>query len=62
MAFHVLQLILFIGRYVSAVTNFAGHFICWLGGPRSVKVDDSHRIFNLDCLVRLFSFDGASSL
>ncbi|KAF9048042.1 gulonolactone oxidase Lgo1 [Hymenopellis radicata] len=59
MAFHVLQLILFIGRYISAVTNFAGHFICWLGGPRSVRVDDSHRIFNLDCLFLQYTTEWA---
>lgn len=62
MAFHVLQFILFLGRYFAAVTNFAGHFVCWLGGPRSIRVDDSYRIFNLDCLVSTLCYSLIMSL
>ncbi|KAH9856372.1 L-gulonolactone/D-arabinono-1,4-lactone oxidase [Lenzites betulinus] len=47
--FHVLQLFLFVGRYVPSFNLFIGRFMAWLVRDRTVTVDDSHRVFNIDC-------------
>lgn len=50
--FHVLQFLLFLGRYFLSLNVFATRFAAWLAKNDVVAVDDSHRIFNLDCRVR----------
>ncbi|KAH9922306.1 L-gulonolactone/D-arabinono-1,4-lactone oxidase [Epithele typhae] len=47
--FHFLQLILFFGRYIGFFNTLYGRISVWLMGGPSVSVDDSHKIFNLDC-------------
>ncbi|KIY62876.1 gulonolactone oxidase Lgo1 [Cylindrobasidium torrendii FP15055 ss-10] len=59
LGFHVLQILLFVGRYIPSVTNLAGYFLCWLTGERSVRVDESHRVFNLDCLFLQYTTEWA---
>lgn len=53
LGFYVLEFVLFVGRFFSSANNFAGLLFCWLSGSKSVRVDDSHRVFNLDCLVSI---------
>ncbi|KIO30477.1 hypothetical protein M407DRAFT_69184 [Tulasnella calospora MUT 4182] len=48
--FHLIQLALFLGRYFSWIVPYIGMVVLWLGGEQGVVCDDSHRIFNLDCL------------
>lgn len=56
--FHLVQLFLFLGRYFLFLNNWVGRFACWLDNKKTVGVNDSHVIFNLDCRVRLFTYSG----
>ncbi|KAF8904784.1 gulonolactone oxidase Lgo1 [Gymnopilus junonius] len=47
--FHAIQFLLFIGRYFSFVNTWTGKFACWLASGDSIGVDDSYKIFNVDC-------------
>ncbi|TBU59901.1 L-gulonolactone/D-arabinono-1,4-lactone oxidase [Dichomitus squalens] len=47
--YHLLQFLFFLGRYLPNVNNFVGRLGAWLVSDRTVAVDDSHRIFNVDC-------------
>ena len=49
--FHVLQFILFLGRYFLSLNIFATRLAAWLVSEHVVAVDDSYRIFNLDVRV-----------
>jgi len=51
MGHHVLQFMLFIGRYFGAVNFWATHLAAWLVSADSVAVDDGYKVFNLDCRV-----------
>ncbi|KAG9311081.1 D-arabinono-1,4-lactone oxidase-domain-containing protein [Chiua virens] len=46
--FHVLQFLLFLGRYFLNLNMFSTRFAAWLVKDDVVNVDDSYRIFNLD--------------
>ncbi|KAF8064183.1 gulonolactone oxidase Lgo1 [Lyophyllum atratum] len=46
---HVTQLFMFIARYFLFLNTWISHYICWLISSRTVGVDDSHIIFNVDC-------------
>ncbi|KAG8997506.1 D-arabinono-1,4-lactone oxidase [Tulasnella sp. JGI-2019a] len=50
--YHLVQLALFLGRFLPMIVPWVGHLVLWLGGQKDVVTDDSFRIFNLDCLVR----------
>ena len=52
LGFHVLQFLLFLGRYFLSLNVFATRFAAWLVKDDVLAVDDSYRIFNLDCRVR----------
>ncbi|EGO28536.1 hypothetical protein SERLADRAFT_366246 [Serpula lacrymans var. lacrymans S7.9] len=47
--FHVIQLFLFIGRYFLFLNTSIGRFAAWLVSDNVTAIDDSFRIFNLDC-------------
>ncbi|KAI0717744.1 L-gulonolactone/D-arabinono-1,4-lactone oxidase [Cerioporus squamosus] len=47
--YHFLQFLLFLGRYFPALNLWYGRVTAWLISESSVAVDDSHRVFNLDC-------------
>ncbi|TFK29084.1 L-gulonolactone/D-arabinono-1,4-lactone oxidase [Coprinopsis marcescibilis] len=47
--YHVVQFLLFLGRYFQFVNPWIANLACWLVSEKSVGVDDSHRIFNVDC-------------
>jgi L-gulonolactone oxidase len=49
LGFHVLQFLLFLGRYFLSINVFTTRFAAWLVKDHVVAVDDSYRIFNLDC-------------
>ena len=49
--FHLLQLVLFLGRYLSVFNTWYVQISSWLISPPTVAVDDSWRIFYLDCKV-----------
>jgi L-gulonolactone oxidase len=49
------QLLLFVARYFLFVNIWVGRFAAWLVREKTATVDDSHRIFNIDCRVRVFS-------
>ena len=47
----MLQFLLFLGRYFPSINVFTTRFAAWLVKDHVVAVDDSYRIFNLDCRV-----------
>ncbi|KAF9054274.1 gulonolactone oxidase Lgo1 [Panaeolus papilionaceus] len=47
--YHIVQLLLFLGRYLPAVTIWTSNLACWLSTGDSVGIDDSYKIFNVDC-------------
>ncbi|CAK5281917.1 unnamed protein product [Mycena citricolor] len=49
MAYHVVQVMLFLGRYIPDVNTLTGLFVSWLGSAPVTLVDDSHTIFNVEC-------------
>lgn len=56
LGFHVLQFLLFLGRYFLSLNVFTTRFASWLVQGDLVAVDDSYRIFNLDCKVSPLRF------
>ena len=53
MGYHVIQFLLFLGRYFLFLNTYVANFACWLVSGDSLGTDDSHRIFNVDCRVSL---------
>ncbi|KAJ7208588.1 D-arabinono-1,4-lactone oxidase-domain-containing protein [Mycena pura] len=49
LAYHVVQLLLFAGRYFLYVNTLAGRFVAWLSSWNVTLIDDSHKIFNVEC-------------
>lgn len=49
--YHLLQFLLFLARYVSVLNLWYGRIAAWLISEPTVGIDDSYRIFNLDCKV-----------
>jgi len=47
--FHLIQLLLFLGRYFTSLNLWTGRFAAWLVRERTVGIDDGHAIFNVDC-------------
>ncbi|KAJ7768914.1 D-arabinono-1,4-lactone oxidase-domain-containing protein [Mycena metata] len=52
MAFHVVQFLLFLGRYLPYLNTLTGRFVAWLASKPVTLIDDSHTIFNVECRVR----------
>jgi len=46
-------MLLFIARYFLPLNTWIANFACWLVDGDSVGVDDSYKIFNVDCRVGL---------
>lgn len=64
MGYHLVQLLLFIGRFFLCVNTWTCRFAAWLTSSKSVGVDVSHAIFNVECrvsgipfIVRSFDID-----
>jgi L-gulonolactone oxidase len=51
LGYHLMQLILFVARFVFPLNVWAGYLASWLVHGRTVGIDDSHTIFNVDCRV-----------
>jgi L-gulonolactone oxidase len=46
---HVLQFLLFLSLWLPDIVFLVGRLKVWLVGGKSVRVDDSYKVFNLDC-------------
>ncbi|KAH8114844.1 L-gulonolactone/D-arabinono-1,4-lactone oxidase [Phellopilus nigrolimitatus] len=46
---HIVQLLLFLGRFWLRINTWTGLFSEWLIRGKSIGIDDSYRIFNVDC-------------
>jgi L-gulonolactone oxidase len=49
--YHVIQLMLFFGRYIPFINVWTGRFAAWLASSPSVGINDNWRIHNVDCRV-----------
>jgi len=49
MGYHVIQILLFFGRYFLFLNTYIANFACWLASGDSLGIDVSYRIFNVDC-------------
>jgi L-gulonolactone oxidase len=49
--YHIYQFILFVGRYFLFLNTWAARFTCWLISARTLGINDSLLIFNIDCKV-----------
>ncbi|KAJ3572787.1 hypothetical protein NP233_g2855 [Leucocoprinus birnbaumii] len=47
--FHLVQMLLFFGRYFLFLNVWTQYLSFWLSSAKSVGINDSHRIFNVDC-------------
>ncbi|KAI0651302.1 L-gulonolactone/D-arabinono-1,4-lactone oxidase [Trametes meyenii] len=59
--YHLLQFFLFVGRYVPDFNLWTGRFAAWLIRDRTVTVDDSHRVYNIDCKYPQYTTEWAVS-
>ncbi|KAF8591766.1 L-gulonolactone/D-arabinono-1,4-lactone oxidase [Ramaria rubella] len=57
--FHLLQFMLFAGRFWSYLNTLGSRLACWLMSGSSVAIDVSHRIFNLDCRYPQYTIEWA---
>ncbi|OBZ74341.1 L-gulonolactone oxidase [Grifola frondosa] len=57
--YHLIQFLLFLGRYATSLNSWICIFTAWLDRGKTVAVDDSHRIFNLDCKFPHFTTEWA---
>lgn len=48
-SYHLLQFLFFLGRFITSLNPLVGRFGAWLVSDYTVAVDDSYRIFNVDC-------------
>ncbi|KAJ7289439.1 D-arabinono-1,4-lactone oxidase-domain-containing protein [Mycena rebaudengoi] len=49
LAFHVVQLLLCIGRYFLYINTLTGRFVAWLSSWDVTLIDDSPAVFNVEC-------------
>ncbi|KAF9649552.1 L-gulonolactone D-arabinono-1,4-lactone oxidase [Thelephora ganbajun] len=47
--YHVLQFLLFISLWLPDLVFLIGRLKVWLMGGKSVRIDDSYKVFNVDC-------------
>lgn len=59
LGYHVTQFLLFVSRYVRSFTPYVGKWAWSLAKPSSVVVDDSHKVFNFDCLFPQYTSEWA---
>lgn len=50
--FHLIQFLFFVGRYLPSINTWICRLSAWLDREKTVAVDDSWRVFNMDCKVR----------
>ncbi|KAJ3500667.1 hypothetical protein NLJ89_g9693 [Agrocybe chaxingu] len=56
---HIIQFLLFLGRYFVFLNTWIANFACWLASGDSTGVDDSYKIFNVDCRYPQFTTEWA---
>jgi hypothetical protein len=56
MGYHVIQFLLFIGLFIPRFNIWTGRFSSWLVGDKTISVDHSLSVFNIDCKVLPLSF------
>jgi L-gulonolactone oxidase len=54
LGYHTVQFLLYVGRFFPGLNIPTGKFAAWLASTKSVRVDDSYKIFNMDCRVRAY--------
>ncbi|PCH43020.1 L-gulonolactone/D-arabinono-1,4-lactone oxidase [Wolfiporia cocos MD-104 SS10] len=59
LGYHLLQLLFFLGRFTPALNPHTARFGAWLDSAPTVAVDDSHKIFNVDCKYPQFTTEWA---
>ncbi|XP_006455867.1 hypothetical protein AGABI2DRAFT_195196 [Agaricus bisporus var. bisporus H97] len=57
--YHLIQILLFLGRYFLFLNSWTQHLAFWLLSEKKVGVDDGHRIFNVDCRYPQFTTEWA---
>lgn len=48
-----MQFMLFVARYCVDANIWVGRFAAWLVREKTVTIDDSYRVFNIDCRVSI---------
>lgn len=56
MGYHVIQFLLFLGLFLPRFNIWIGWFSSWLVGDKTISVDHSLNLFNIDCKVLPLSF------
>lgn len=59
MGHHAIQLLLFLGLFFPDLNILTARFARWLGSSKPVGIDDSHRIFNVDCRYLQYTIEWA---
>jgi len=49
LGYHVVQFLLFVGRYFLFLNSWIARFASWLISSKTVGIDESYVIFNVDC-------------
>ncbi|KAF9480619.1 L-gulonolactone D-arabinono-1,4-lactone oxidase [Pholiota conissans] len=49
LGYHAIQFLLYVGRFVPRLNITTGKFAAWLVNKEVTRVDDSYKIFNVDC-------------
>jgi L-gulonolactone oxidase len=53
--YHVIQFMLYIGRFMPSFNKWTGRFAVWLVSAPFVRVDEALHVFNLDCRYRQYT-------
>jgi len=48
--YHLIQLLLFVGRFIPSLNFYTGAFVSSQAYPAASFLDVSHKVFNVDCL------------
>ncbi|KAH9033110.1 L-gulonolactone/D-arabinono-1,4-lactone oxidase [Lactarius pseudohatsudake] len=59
MGYHVIQFLLFLGLFIPRFNIWIGWFSSWLVRDKTVSVDDSLNVFNIDCKYRQYTIEWA---
>lgn len=51
--YHLIQLLFFLGRYLPSINPWICRLSVWMDRSKTITVDDSWRVFNVDCKVRV---------
>jgi len=59
MGHHIIQFLLFLGLFIPRFNIWTGWFSSWLVRDKTVSVDDSLSVFNIDCKYRQYAIEWA---